>query len=97
MFSRVVQHIDQRITHRPRGRENTGVIAVTKDASFASPQSIHGASNPYEQTLHAPAESFAVVRFDDEVEVIALNREVDEAKTESVRTCPKRSFEDPEN
>ena len=84
-----------RVTHRPGGRENTGVIAITKDASFASPQSIQGASDSYEQTLHAPAESFAVVGFDDEVEVIALNRVVNEAEPKAIGTGSKRSLQDP--
>jgi len=55
------------------------VIAVGEDPASALHQAVEGACDSDLEALHASSENTAIVCFDDQVNVIAQHREVNEA------------------
>jgi hypothetical protein len=80
MFTEVQQHVHQRLAHLLWAVQRPAVIAVGPHAPAPSCTAIDRAGATDRQSLQAAAERDVVVRLDDEVQVIGLHRELDQAK-----------------
>jgi hypothetical protein len=58
-----------------------GVVALGEDRPAGDESSVYGARHPHGETLQSTREGFRVVRLDDEVQVVGLDGEVDDAKS----------------
>ena len=56
------------------------MVAAVEHAPTASGHSVHRAREACADRFHAAPEGVAIVRFDDQVRVVALQRVVDEAE-----------------
>ena len=82
--ARVQQHVAERAVDLARGRQQVHVVAVGEHAPGPPCDAIHGPREPRADGGHAAAERAAIVRLDDEVRVIALERVVDEAEARTL-------------
>ena len=96
MFSEVLQHVDQRVPDLARGRERAGMIAVVPDLSAAAEQAIDRLRHANDESLDAAAERGAAVGFEEQVHVIVLHAEVENAEV-LLRSLAKRSAYGPED
>jgi hypothetical protein len=80
MLAAVHQHVDESISDRPQRRECPGVIAIAPHGAAASERTIDGPRDTNGETANTADESVAVVRLRDQVQVIVLNAEVDDAE-----------------
>ena len=62
-----------------RRREVLGVVAIREDATRALADAIDAARGRDLEALHPRGQRVAIVRLDDQMEVRALDREVDDA------------------
>ncbi len=74
----VEEHIRKSIADLARAAEQTEVIALRKHGPAAVEDALDGSRKARADRLHAAAERFAVASLDDQVGVIALEREVDD-------------------
>jgi hypothetical protein len=84
VLPKVLQHVDDRRTHLARRPQGTAVVPVAPDAPTALRGTVDRSGAPPGQTLESSRERLAPVRLDHEMNVISLNREVDEAKVRSI-------------
>jgi hypothetical protein len=87
MLPEVEQHVDHARSHLPRGRERTDVVAITHDLPLATEGAIDGERQPDGEPVHAAAGTPRLIALDDEVPVIMLDREMDDA--ESIERRPR--------
>src|SRR5690606_21575026 len=66
--------------------EDPSVVAVAKEAPAAAELAIHAAREPNAEPLEAARERQPVARLGDEVDVVALHAEGDDAKVPALRT-----------
>jgi hypothetical protein len=85
VLAAVHQDVHECVAHRPGRGERAGVIPVGKDAPSAAEGAIDGASDADGEAAHARRESAGVIRFGDEVNVIGLDRELDDPKARTRR------------
>jgi hypothetical protein len=83
VFAGVEQDIAQGEFHGSRGGERAGVVAVGKEPALALEPAIDGAGDADCEALNAAREGPAVVGFGDEVEVVALDGELDQGEAEA--------------
>ena len=74
----VHQHVDYRMPHGARRGKGAGVVAVAPDRTTAPEGTVHRPSNTDRNPLDAAAEQRTVRGFDDEMEMIVLDRELDD-------------------
>ena len=67
--------------------EGTGMVAVSEDLAAALESAVEALGEANAETLQAAAQRVAVVGLDEEVDVIALDGEVHDAKAEAVASC----------
>lgn len=72
MVARVQEHVAERVPHFARRPEETHVVAIGKDAAGVLSHSVDGKGKPRADCLHAATDGFAILRFDDQVSVVAL-------------------------
>ena len=84
VLPKVLQHVDDRRTHLARRPQRTPVVPVAPDAPVALRGAVDRSGAAPGQALDSARERFAPVRFDHEMNVIGLNREVDDAKVRSI-------------
>ena len=77
---RVVEDVGQRIARVAGGGDLHGVVAVGKHAATAPHDAVEPLGHPDAESLHALAEHALVGRLANEVDVVALDRVVDDAK-----------------
>ncbi len=79
--------------HFARRRQQPMMVAIGKHAPFASRDPIHRPRQPRTDRFHAAAERDGILRLDDQVCVIPLQRVVHESKAGSYATVGKRPFD----
>jgi hypothetical protein len=77
-FAGVVQDVDERVAHRGGRREDPRVVAVLEHAPGALPELVEPAHDPHGEPDHAASESALVLGLDDEMEVVRLDRVLDD-------------------
>jgi hypothetical protein len=85
VLSVVEQDIDQGGAHLARCPERMCVIPVVPDPPSAVDCEVDGPRTTPRQALDARSEGVVPVRLDDEMQVILLNGEMDDAKVRTVR------------
>jgi hypothetical protein len=80
MLPDIHQHVDQGMADGARAGERPGMVAGAPDAPAAAQRPIHRAGEAYRETLDAARQATGVLRFDDQMHVICLHRELDDAK-----------------
>ena len=83
VLAQVLEHVDERMTHLPRIEKHALVEAVAEDGAVALPEAIQLARDAREQGAHAVARGRAIGRFDDQVQVVGLDRVVHDLKRRS--------------
>jgi hypothetical protein len=78
---RVQENVAKRIAHLSRGWKEPHVVAIGENATAATEDTIHGTGETRADRHHAASECGAVLRLDDEVRVISLERVVHEAES----------------
>ena len=86
MFSHVVEHVSQSISHLARRLQDVDVKSLTKNLAGSTNHSVDGPRYPDGEPLHPQGEGGRVLGLHDEVEVVRLDGELDEAETEAVLT-----------
>ncbi len=84
MLEVVVQHVPKCVADLPEALEHAGVEAFGEDFALAIPKSIQRLAHSATEALCSASQCVGVISFDDEVDVIALDREVDDAKAISL-------------
>src|SRR5262249_53193174 len=74
----VHQDINDRMPDRPRRSECALVVAIAPDGAAATERAIDGPREPDRESAHPRREKRAVICFDDEVNVIVLDRVMDD-------------------
>lgn len=89
--SRVQEHVSQRVAGLAGRSELASVIAVGEDATSTPRSAIDRAGEPDGQPLHPARERAPVRGLDDEVQVVSLNRIVEQAKPEPIFAPDERT------
>ena len=85
----VVEHVLQRICRLARRLQLVGVVPVGEDGPAAAHHLVQRPRHPHLEALHRAAQRDVVGRLDDQVHVVPLNREVDQAESEP-RAPPRK-------
>jgi hypothetical protein len=89
VLPKIRQDVNEGVPHLARRLERASVPAIAPDRAAALEPSIHALGDADRETACAARERAPVVRFGDEVQVVALNRKMDD--TERVaRSIPYR-------
>ena len=80
MFSPIGEHVHERVTHLARRSQHAGVIAVRPHRSVPAERPIDGACNANGEALYAASELRCSLRFDEEMHVVRLHAELDDAE-----------------
>jgi len=80
MLAAVHQYVDQRVAHRPGRGERTSVIAILPDGTPAVERAVHGPRYADGEAPDAAGERPPVVRLGDQMQMIILDAEVQEAE-----------------
>jgi len=80
MLTRVQQYIRERGSYLPGRAERAVVIAAVENRSPPIEDAIHGPSEARGEALHAIRQGRDALRFDEQVDVIVLERVVDDAE-----------------
>ena len=67
----------------------TSVVAIGDDPPAPAGKSIETPSQPNAESLHRPPKGDVVIGFDDQMQVIRLNREVHDPSTEPLASAPQ--------
>ena len=81
----IVDDIGQRVSHLPRARQILGVVAIREHSPHAAELRVHALCRGDLERAHAIGECLRVLRLDDEVNVIALHRELHDAAVIALR------------
>ncbi len=80
VLPRIEQHVAERVPHLPRRRQEANVIAVRQHPPAPPHRAVHGERESRADRRHAARERCTIVRFHDQVRVIALQRIVRQPK-----------------
>ena len=81
MLSEIREHVNEGVSHLARRRERAPVPPIGPKTSTAQDESVDGARDADGDALHASRQRSLVARFDDEMDVIPLQGEVDDSET----------------
>jgi len=90
MLSRVEEYIRKRGSHLAGRAERAVVIAAVENRSAPTEDAIHGPSEARGKALHPIRQSRDALRFDEQVDVIVLERVVDDAEVRASCDRAKR-------
>ena len=71
------EHVNQRVPHFARRGERSRVVPVAEHGAPAAESAVDRASDPDRDAAETAGQTFAAVRFDEEMDVIVLDGEVD--------------------
>jgi hypothetical protein len=91
--SRIQEHVRERVPHFARRAEDVKVIAVREDGAAAAEDAVHGSCEARTDRFHARSEIPLTRRLDNRVQVIVLDRILDEAKAPAVARSPEAAFQ----
>ena len=80
MLSCVEQHVTDRVSRLSRRAQRADVVAAKEYGSTAPKDALYAARNAGRDGLHRSAERVLVARLEDQMEMIALHGEVDDAR-----------------
>lgn len=69
----VLEHIDERVAHLPRGGERAAVPAIRPEAAATKKQPIHALGKANHEAAHACRKGRFAVSFDDQVQMVLLH------------------------
>jgi hypothetical protein len=81
MLAPIVEHVDERIAYFARRAEQASVEAIRPHATMACERGVDGLGDANGESLDPTRESRGRVRFDEQVDVVVLNAELENAKT----------------
>src|SRR6185503_19635484 len=84
-----------RATHVQRRSERTRVVPLCEDGAATRMHSIDGLRDANAEALHAARQTAAVVRLNDEVNVVTLDRVVRETEAEAIPRLVERGAQVP--
>ena len=87
MLAEIAEDVGESVSHLARRRERSAEPSIGPERALAIQESVDVARDADGDAAEAGGQSSLVARFDDEVEVIALNGEVDDP--EAIRTVGK--------
>jgi len=87
VFAAVQKDVAESVPDLARCAQDVEMVAVGNHRAAVRESPIHGSSDPGRDRLHAAAEPIAVASFDDQVNVVALDGVVSEARWASVTEC----------
>ena len=93
MFASVQKDVAESVPDLARCAQDVKMVAVGNHRAAVRESPIHGSSDPGRDRLHAAAEPVAVASFDDQVNVVALDGVVSEARWASVTECGEGRLE----
>lgn len=93
---RVPEHVRDGVGGLRRGAELVRVIAIRKHLPAAFENAVHGFGDADGQRLHATSERDRVARLDDQVQMVRLHGEVDEAEAVALTCAADAGGYDPE-
>ena len=76
----IVQHVDERVAHFTRRPQQPGVVSVPPHRAAAPAEPVHEAGYPDGQPAHTTLEPRRPIRFDQQVQMILLDAELQNAK-----------------
>lgn len=76
MFTRILEHVAEGVSNLARGRQLARVIAMSPHRAGSANCAVEGPGGADGEAAQPGRESHLVVRFDDQVNVVALDREV---------------------
>ena len=85
MLFEVHQNVDQRVAYRARRRQRARVVAIAPDPAAPPEYVVHRAGETNGQTANAAGERFPVIGLDDEMDVLVLDAELEDAKADARR------------
>ena len=74
------QHVDEDVAYRARGGERAGVVSPRPDSSTTTESAVHGARESDREAADATGQRVSVFRFRDQMDVVVLDTEFDEAE-----------------
>ena len=92
VLSRVEEHVAKRRSHLPGRAERAVVIAAVEHRSPPLEDPIHGPREARGQALHPIRQGRDALRFDEQVDVIVLERVVDDAEVCALRDRAERAL-----
>ena len=83
-MAEVLEDVLERVRDLAACREDVGVVPVHEYLPAAACSAVDRACQPDRQALHAARDAFGAVCLDEQVQVISLNGEVDDADAEAL-------------
>jgi hypothetical protein len=93
MAAGIEPHVGERVPHLPRAGEDPNVIPVGEHSARSPERPVHGPGEARGERLHPAPEGVAVLRLDDQVRVIGLDRVVDEPEVVPLVAAPEGGLE----
>ncbi len=90
----VAQHVDEGVSHLARRPQDPVVVAVGEDAPLSSPPLVEPLRDSHREPLEPAHEGASVSSLSDQVEVVRLDRVVQEPEPEAFTARREPSFED---
>jgi hypothetical protein len=87
MLSKIGEHVKNDVAHLARRAERSAVPAIRPKRSTTIQKIIRVAGDPHREPAYAARQALRVARFYDQVHVVALDREVDDAEAIGITTC----------
>jgi hypothetical protein len=76
MLLPVHEHVNERVTHRPRRGHGTGVVPITPDWALPAEDSVHRTRHADGQAAKSAPQRRQVVRLHEQMDMIVLDAEV---------------------
>jgi len=92
MLAEVLEHVRDRMARLSAAHEIVAVVPVREHRPLPPQQPIDAARDADRETLHPPAERARVLRFDQQVEMIAPDGEVHDPEVRSRARCSADRF-----
>jgi len=80
MFSKVLQHVDECVTHLARCRERPRVISAGPHIPAPSEHAVDGLRDADSEALKPSLERGVSIAFDEQMDVVGLHAELEQAK-----------------
>src|SRR5206468_2722308 len=93
MLQVIAQDVIDRLADLGRRLEDVRKIAVGENTPPRAHDLVELLGDAHTEPLHAPSETVLIVGLDDQMDVIALDREVRDAHAEAVAGGPERLFD----
>src|SRR5258706_3525659 len=85
MLPPVVEDVDERVAHLAWRTKEPGMEAIRPDASVATKRAVDGLGDTDGESLKPARESYGRVRFDEQVQMVPLDAEVNDVETHAAR------------